>query len=71
MRRWLAPALPERYGAAPISGSVTSAPGLGLLLAHLPPAPRELLTRALIDGSSPVTKRRVALMSAASGVLSL
>lgn len=28
-------------------------------------------TRALIDGSSPVTKRRVALMSAASGVLSL
>ena len=28
-------------------------------------------TRALIDGSSPVTKRRLALMSAASGVLSL
>lgn len=28
-------------------------------------------TRSLIDGSSPVTKRRVALMSAASGVLSL
>jgi len=28
-------------------------------------------TKALIDGSSPVTKRRVALMSAASGVLSL
>jgi 6-phosphofructokinase 1 len=28
-------------------------------------------TRALIDGTSPVTKRRVALMTAASGVLSL
>lgn len=28
-------------------------------------------TKALIDGSSPVTKRRVALMTAASGVLSL
>ncbi len=28
-------------------------------------------TRALIDGSSPVTKRRVALMTTASGVLSL
>lgn len=28
-------------------------------------------TRSLIDGTSPVTKRRVALMSAASGVLSL
>ncbi len=52
----------------PVSGGIVTADSS----VHRFPLTRVLEeTRALIDGSSPVTKRRVSLMSAASGVLSL
>lgn len=54
--------LPPVPGGTPTSDSSVVRFGLAQVLEE---------TRALIDGSSPVTKRRLALMSAASGVLAL